>query len=149
MRRRFGFVLLSAGLLLSACGPATGVLYDWGNVSHGATAYERHAYRASAKQSPESMCAMLLVYEKLVSNPGGRRQVPPPGICAEYAWLLAQPETAAVFAEHASARQKAVYGFTDYGAGFRERSREIFEMEMHYYPESVVFIRPLAERLFK
>ena len=39
--------------------------------------------------------------------------------------------------------------FTDYGTGFLERSRELFEMEMHYYPESMVFIKPLAERLFR
>ena len=64
-------------------------------------------------------------------------------------WLLAQPETAAIFAEHATARQKAVYDFTDYGSGFLARSRELFEREMQYYPESILFIKPLAERLFK
>lgn len=149
MRLRILPVLLAAGLLLSACGPTAQILYYWGGESDGTTEYERYAYRASAKQSPESLCAMLLMYEKLVSNPGGSRQVPPPGICAEYAWLLVQPETAETFAGHASSRQRAAYGFSDYAAGFRERSRELFEMEMHYYPESIVFIKPLAERLFK
>ena len=146
--RRF-VILLAVGLLLSACGPTAQILYDWGGESDGVTQYERLAYRSSAKQSPESMCAMLVMYENMVTHPGGLRQVPPPGICAEYAWLLAQPETAAIFAEHASARQKAAFAFTDYGTGFLERSRELFEMEMHYYPESMVFIKPLAERLFR
>ena len=142
-------IFLAAGLLLSACGPTGQVLYYWGGGLDNTTEYERRAYRLSARQTPESTCEMLLMYEKLVTHPGGLRQVPPPGICAEYAWLLAQPETAAIFAEHASARQKAAFAFTDYGTGVLERSRELFEMEMHYYPESMVFIKPLAERLFR
>ena len=145
MRR--SVILLAVGLLLSACGPTAQILYDWGGESDGVTQYERLAYRSSAKQSPESMCAMLVMYENLVTHPGGLRQVPPPGICAEYDWLLAQPETAAVFAEHATSRQKAALGFAT--AAFLERSRELFEMEMRYYPESITFIKPLAERLFK
>ena len=145
MRR--SVILLAVGLLLSACGPTAQILYDWDGESDGVTQYERLAYRSSAKQSPESMCAMLVMYENLVTHPGGLRQVPPPGICAEYAWLLAQPETAAVFAEHATSRQKAALGFAT--AAFLERSRELFEMEMRYYPESITFIKPLAARLFK
>ena len=141
--------LVLAALLLSACGPTAQILYYWGGESDGTTEYERYAYRSTSRQSPESTCEMLLMYERLVSNPGGFRQVPPPGICAEYAWLLAQPETAVTFAEHASSRQKATYAFSDYDAGFRERSRELFEMEMRYYPESIVFLKPLAERLFR
>ena len=147
MRIRRIILVLAAGLLLSACGPTAQVLYYWGGESNGTTEYERYAYRSSAKQTPETTCAMLLMYERLVSNPGGLRKVPPPGICAEYAWLLAQPETAATFAEHASSRQKAALGFAT--AAFLDRSRELFEMEMRYYPESITFIKPLAARLFK
>ena len=142
-------MILTVGLLLSACGPTAQVLYNSGGEPDGVTKYERLAYRSSAVQSPESLCAMLVMYEALVNHPGGLRQVPPPGICSEYAWLLAQPETAATFAAHATARQKAAFGFTDYSGGFRERSRELFELEMRYYPESIAFIKPLAERLFK
>ena len=149
MRLRLGPAILVVGLLLTACGPTAEVLYYWGGTHNGVTEYERYAYRSASKQSPESTCAMLMMYESLVNHPGGLRQLPPPGICAEYAWLLAQPETAAIFAEHATARQKAVYDFTDYGSGFLARSRELFEREMQYYPESILFIKPLAERLFK
>jgi len=149
MKRRLTLVLLAAGLLLSACGPTAQVLYYWGGESEGVTEYERLAYRSSAKQSPESICAMLVMYERLVNNPGGWRQVPPPGICAEYGWLLAQPETLAAFMENASARQKEMLTYGLSSAAFMERSRELFEMEMRYYPESIVFIKPLAERLFK
>lgn len=149
MRLRLVPAILAVGLLLTACGPAAEVLYYWGGTHDGVTEYERYAYRSTAKETPQSLCAMLLMYEKLVSNPGGLRQMPPPGICAEYAWLLVQPETATTFAEYASDRQKAAYGFTDYASGFRTRSQELFELEMRYYPESIVFIKPLAERLFK
>ena len=147
MRLRHLALLLTVGLLLSACGPTSYVLYDWGGVSDGVTQYERVAYRTSAKQSPESICAMLVMYEQLVSHPGGWRNVPPPGICAEYAWLLAQPETAVIFAEHATNRQKTTLGYLP--AQFLERSRELFQMEMHYYPESIQFIQPLSARIFQ
>ncbi len=149
MRHRLAICLLAAGLLLSACGPTAQVLYYWGGESEGVTEYERLSYRSSAKQSPESICAMLVMYERLVNNPGGWRQVPPPGVCAEYGWLLAQPETLAAFMETASARQKEMLTYGLSSAAFMERSRELFEMEMRYYPESIVFIKPLAERLFK
>ena len=147
MRLKFFVTVLAAGLLLSACGPTAEILYNWGGESDGVTQYERLTYRTSAKQSPESICAMLVLYEQMVSRPGGYRQVPPPGICAEYAWLLAQPETAVAFTEHATAKQKASLGFAV--SEFRDRSRDLFEREMDYYPESVRFIKPLAERLFK
>ena len=137
---------LTATLLLAACGPTAQVLYNWGGESGGVTEYERRAYRTSASQTPESTCAMLAMYERLVSNPGGWRKVPPPGICAEYAWLLVQPGTAETFEKYASSREKERVGDV---ASFPEKSRALFEMEMHYYPESAVFIKPLAERLFK
>lgn len=149
MRRSLMLVILTAGLLLSACGPTAQVLYYWGGESDGVTEYERLAYRSSAKESPESLCAMLVMYERLVNNPGGWRKVPPPGICAEYAWLLAQPETLTAFAGYATARQKEQLAYGVSEASFLDRSRELFDMEMRLYPESIVFIKPLAERLFK
>ena len=141
--------ILAAGLLLSACGPVSHSLYNWGGTSRGATEYERKAYNLSSKQSPESICAMMMMYQELIYAPGGSREVPPPGICAEYAWLLAQPETADIFAKYATDRQKAVFKFTDYASGFLGVSRELFEQEMQYYPESIVFLKPLVERLFQ
>lgn len=146
MIRRIALVLLASGLLLTACGPSAQVLYYWGGESNGVTEYERASYYTADKQSPESICQMLAMYEKLVSNPGGWRKLPPPGICAEYAWLLIQPETAEMFEKHATARQKSLVGPV---SGFSDRSRELFEMEMRYYPESVTFIKPLAEKLFR
>jgi hypothetical protein len=147
MRRKQLALLLTVGLLLSACGPTSYVLYNWGGETDGVTEYERVSYRTASKQSPESLCSMIVLYERLVSRPGGWRNVPPPGICAEFAWLLSQPETATTFAEHASNHQKTQLGYTP--AQFRDRSRELFEMEMQYYPESVPFIQPLAARIFK
>lgn len=140
------FLMLTAGLLLSACGPTAQVLYYWGGESGGVTEYERVSYHSADKQSPESLCQMLATYEQLVSNPGGYRQVPPPGICAEYAWLLIQPETASLYNQYATTKQKALVGAS---ATFAERSRKLFEMEMQYYPESITFIKPLAEKLFR
>lgn len=146
MRLRYFLGILAAGLLLSACGPTAQVLYYWGGEHNGVTEYERTSYYTTDKQSPESICQMLAMYEKLVSNPGGWRKVPPPGICAEYAWLLIQPETASLYNQYATTKQKALVGAS---ATFAERSRKLFEMEMQYYPESITFIKPLAEKLFR
>lgn len=149
MRLKLPLVVLAAGLLLTACGPSAQILYYWGGEYKNVTEYERLAYRSSATESPASLCSMLVMYERLVNNPGGWRQVPPPGICAEYAWLLAQPETFTTFVQNASSRQKEYLNYAVSSASFQERSRELFEMEMRLYPESITFIKPLAERLFK
>ena len=108
--RKF-LTIAAAALLMCSCGPSANVLYYWGGMaSDGVTRYEDRFYEAYGKsQSPESLCAMLYVYEDMLQNPGGERGVVPPGICAEYGYLLLKPETAAAFAESASKRERAIY----------------------------------------
>ena len=65
MRLRLVPAILAVGLLLAACGPTAEVLYYWGGTHQGVTEYERYAYRSASKQSPESTCAMLMMYESL------------------------------------------------------------------------------------
>ena len=90
-------LLLLAAALLSACG-TTSDLYSWGGYRNKTSAYEDYAYQYYHRQTPESLCDLLACYEQMVSTPGGSRQVPPPGICAEYGYLLLLPETAVTFA---------------------------------------------------
>ena len=83
----------------------------------------------------------------MVTNPGGSRNVPPPGICAEYGYLLLLPETAEIFTENATKSQKQQFSRTDYSIFFPELGKQLLQKELEYYPESKQFIEPLIKRL--
>lgn len=140
--------LILAGLLLvltASCG--TPRLYYWGSTGSGTTRYENLTYQQYDKQSPESVCALVCLYEEMVTHPGGARQTPPPGICAEYGFLLLQPTTADYFAQHATQRQRNSFESSDYGTFFAERGKEMLAKEIELYPESAQFITPLLNRM--
>ena len=139
-------VLAVAVVMLSSCG-MTNALYYWGGTQSGTTAYENLAYQSYDKQTPKSLCDLVAVYENMVTNPGGTRQFPPPGICAEYGYLLLQPETAETFLKHATPVQKKMFQSDDYGTLFIERGKEMLQKEIELYPESAKFIEPLIKRL--
>ena len=133
---------------LASCGVST-PLYYWGGVQNGATTYENLAYMNYDKQTPESLCKLICMYEDIVSNPGGSRKLPPPGICAEYGYMLLIPENAVIFAEHATTTQKRTFTSGDYASFFPEKGKEMLQKEIELYPESAKFIAPLIERLCK
>lgn len=139
-------VLMLSVLMLSSCG-MTSTLYYWGGTQNGTTAYENLAYKSYDKQTPKSICDLVVVYERMVSNPGGTRQVPPPGICAEYGYLLLQPETAETFLNNATYTQKQLFKTDNYSVLFQERGKEMLEKEIELYPESARFIKPLIKKL--
>lgn len=138
--------LALAVVLLSSCG-MTKSLYYWGGVQNGTTTYENLAYQSYDKQTPKSVCNLVAAYENMVTNPGGTRQVPPPGICAEYGYLLLQPETAETFLNNATPIQKKLFNSEDYSALFQERGKELLQKEIELYPESAKFIEPLIKKL--
>ena len=146
MKRILTLVLVS--FLLASCG-MTSSLYYWGGMQNGATTYEHLAYKSYDKQTPESLCRLLCMYEDIVSNPGGTRKMPPPGICAEYGYMLLIPENAAIFAEHATTAQRKSFASSDYAAFFPKKGKELLQKEIELYPESAKFITPLIERLCK
>lgn len=133
---------------LTSCG-LTSPLYYWGGVQNGATVYEHLTYKNYDKQTPESLCKLICMYEDIVSNPGGIRKMPPPGICAEYGYILLIPENAAIFAKHATATQKKMFATGDYASLFQNKGKELLQKEIELYPESARFIAPLIERLCK
>ena len=135
-----------AAVMISSCGVST-PLYYWGGTQSGTTAYENLAYKSYDKQTPKSICSLVVLYEEMVSNPGGTRAVPPPGICAEYGYLLLKPETAECFLNHATAAQKKVFGSANYDVLFLERGKEMLQKEIELYPESARFIEPLIKKL--
>lgn len=143
-------ILLVSVLLLASCGSisslSTSSLYYWGGTQNGTTTYENLAYKDYKVQTPKVLCALICTYEDMVTNHGGTRQVPPPGICAEYGYLLLQPATAEMFAENATAKQKIIFDSSNYEALFSERGKQMLQKELEYYPESKQFIEPLLKR---
>lgn len=139
-------ILASMAVILSSCG-VTQPLYYWGGTQNGTTTYENLAYKDYKTQTPEAVCALVCAYEDMVSHPGGSRQLPPPGICAEYGYLLLQPETAEIFATKATNNQKKSFNRSDYTVLFAERGKEMIALEMKYYPESAKFIEPLFKKI--
>ena len=75
--------------------------------------------------------------------------MPPPGICAEYGYMLLIPENATIFTEHATAMQRKTFASGDYASFFPEKGKELLQKEIELYPESAKFIAPLIERLCK
>ena len=146
MKRILALTLVS--FVLISCGMTTS-LYYWGVEQYGATAYENLAYQKYDKQTPESICKLICTYEDIVSNPGGIRKMPPPGICAEYGYMLLIPENAAIFAEYATAMQRRKFASGEYASVFPEKGKEMLQKEIELYPESAKFIAPLIERLCK
>ncbi len=140
--RRLVLPLLLA-LLLTACESR---LYYWGS-SSTPTKYEELAYHNYDEQSPQSVCALVCLYEDMVTHPGGSRKVVPPGIYAEYGYLLLQPSTAEYFMQYASASQRRKFASSDFGALFSERGQEMLQKEIELYPESAKFIGPLLKRV--
>ena len=121
-------------------------LYYWG--SNGTpTKYEQLAYLQSEKQTPKSICDLVCLYEDMVSHPGGTRKTPPPGICAEYGYLLLTPGTAETFMNNATPGQKKLFNSSDFNAAFLERGKEMLQKEIEFYPESAKFIEPLIKKL--
>ena len=112
----------------TSCGVTS--LYYWGGSQNGATAYENLTYKNYDKQSPESLCKLICMYEDIISNTGGTRQLPPPGICAEYGYLLLIPENAVIFAEHATAMQKRLLYSSDYPSFFLQRAKNFLKWRL-------------------
>lgn len=146
MKRVLFIVIVSLSLV--SCG-STSALYYWGGSQNGTTTYENLAYRNYSRQTPESICRLICMYEDIVTNPGGTRRMPPPGICAEYGYMLLAPETAEAFARYATAAQRKIFVSTDYASLFSEKGKSMMLKEIELYPESAKFIAPLIERLCK
>lgn len=141
-------ILAVVSFSLASCG-LTSSLYYWGGAQNGTTTYENLAYRHYDKHTPESICRLICMYEDIVTHPGGMRRMPPPGICAEYGYMLLIPENAETFAKYATSMQKRTFASSDYASFFPEKGKEMLMKEIELYPESAKFIAPLIERLCK
>ena len=122
-------------------------LYYWGGTYKDASVYENLTYQNYDKQTPESICNLICAYEDIIKNPTGLRKMPPPGICAEYGYLLLKGETPEIFSKYATTKQKKIFTSQNYGEYFGLYGIELLEKELQLYPEPAKFIKPLLDKL--
>ena len=89
-------------------------LYNW-------KGYEQAVYAYTQTPDEQNLEKLLTVYDRLLHAPGGVRMVPPPGVCADYGYLL------------------LMNGKTDEG-------KALLEQETVLYPESKKFIDRILKR---
>lgn len=93
-------------LFFASCAPQK--LYTWGN-------YEKTSYNYLKNTDEKSILALTEDYQKIIENQKGTRGIVPPGIYADYGYLL------------------LLEGETDEGT-------EMLMKEISLYPESKIFI---------
>jgi hypothetical protein len=143
------FIVLFFITAFSSC-TTTKPLYNWGK-------YEESYYKYYKTQTPESYAQLYEQYANLVANPGGTRAVIPPGICAEFGYLLLAPETAIILKEYYSnpshlstkvRKAMSVIGLDETFApeGMRSKGLEMLQKEIELYPESAAFLEPIIKK---
>jgi len=118
-------------------------LYNWGKEVYFSNLYNEVSYEYNMSRTPEALCVMMATYQTMISEPGGVRQLPPPGICAEFGYFLLKPEICEIFQNHATEEQKRILTRTD----FAQYAKELLEMEMQNYPESKGYLERIVKRL--
>jgi hypothetical protein len=106
MKIRYILIGLVAALFLTSC--ATRTLYSWGN-------YDDTSYRYLKYNDEKSIEQLVKTYQQLIEKQKGTRKVVPPGIYADYGFILLQ-------------------------ANKNEEAKAMLEKEIAFYPESKVFI---------
>lgn len=123
-------------------------LYYWGKTDmNGLSAYDKNLYEAFKCETPKALCELICTYDDMVCHPGGTTLLPPPGICAEYGYLLCQEETMTSFDQNATSAQKKQISNSPYGSDYKQGAVKLFQMEMANYPVSVKFLKDFVERL--
>ena len=105
--------IITTCLVVTSCS-ITKPLYDW-------SGYDNAVYAYTKESSEKSIVNLIKIYEKLIKNTGGSRGVPPPGICADYGYLLITK-------------------------GEIEKGKELLVKEISLYPESKLFIDRILKR---
>ncbi|GHV09560.1 lipoprotein [Bacteroidia bacterium] len=104
-------------LLLTGCVTAPKPLYSWGD-------YQEKTYAYTKDATDKSLDDLLNTYQKLIDTQTGTRKTVPPGLCADYGYLL-------------------------YKQGKTQEGLALLEKEIALYPESSVFIARIIKNLQK
>lgn len=109
--------LLSGVLLLALCSSCTTqkTLYSWSD-------YEKRSFDYVKDDTEKNLDELLDAYEVMVNKQTGLRKTPPPGVCADYGFLLVKK-------------------------GKNNEGIQMLKQEMALYPESTVFISRIIKKL--
>lgn len=116
MKKTVIFLFGCLGLLLTACS-TTSTLYSWHN-------YEKNTYQYQKTNTDEAFDKAMKEYLKIIQKQNGTRKTIPPGINAEYGYML-------------------------YKAGKQEEGLSYLKKEISLYPESEVYISRIIKQLEK
>lgn len=108
-----GGALLVAFLAVSCTSQKT--LYSWND-------YERRSYDYVKEDNEKNLDELLESYEKMIQKQSGLRHTPPPGICADYGYLLIKK-------------------------GKKAEGIAMLKKEVALYPESTTFISRIIKKL--
>lgn len=137
------FIIISfVTLIFSSCA-TTNRQYYWGPVSENITRYERVIYNYYKYQSPESICKMIETYQDIMLKCKTDEKMIPPGICAEFGYILLNPENEEYFNQYATKSQKKMME----GIVFLEYGKEMIQKEVALYPEARHFLEPIIKRI--
>ncbi len=111
MKKILAFTLIS--FLIASC-TTTKALYNW-------KGYDDAVYSYTKNGTEQSVDDLIKIYTKLIEKSGGTRQVPPPGVYADYGYLLIKK-------------------------GEIEKGKELLVKETILYPESKLFIDRILKK---
>ncbi|MBQ0051638.1 MAG: DUF4810 domain-containing protein [Treponema sp.] len=109
--KKLAFVF-SAGLIFTSCGSTK--LYSWYD-------YQEDYYHFVKNADSASMKELVKTYDKMIERQNGIRGVVPPGIYADYGYLLLE-------------------------SGKNAEAKAMFKKEIELYPESEAFVGALLKR---
>lgn len=115
--KNYIYLLFILVTLLGACATAPPTLYSWGN-------YEASSYNYLKNADPESLQALVNTYENIIDTQKGSRGTVPPGIYADFGFLMIQN-------------------------GDSDRGMEYLNKEIELYPESKIFIERILKSVEK
>lgn len=117
MKKIFYSALIGAGAaFFMSCASSQPPLYYWGG-------YTNATYEYIKGGNDEDMASLLSRLESAINEDAAKsaRQVPPPGLCADYGYLLAK-------------------------SGENDKAIEMFKKEKAFYPESTPFINGILKK---
>ncbi|MDR3184959.1 MAG: DUF4810 domain-containing protein [Prevotellaceae bacterium] len=106
--------IASCGLLLAGC-VSQKTLYNWGK-------YQEASYSYVKTNTDDDLEKLLKEYQYIIENQKGGRQTVPPGIYADYGYLLVKQ-------------------------GKIKEGIALMKLEIALYPESAMFIEGIIKRL--
>lgn len=113
MKKKILFISVVAALFFTGCSVPKITLYSWAD-------YDDTSYQYLKNSDEKSMEKLIKTYQQLIEKQEGTRRTVPPGICADYGFILLQ-------------------------SGKTAEGKAMLEKEIALYPESKVFINRILK----